>query len=178
MSLYLPPHSPERGFTRPEMLCWSVSIATTLSARRASTSATQAPSSRRAFTPGNDLTRSPWPLTSVQPRHCYPDLHHGNKKKYSLSFSSRTHKQMWTLWTFASQQRKTTLMWTFVSLCGSGDHRVLRRNRKNNKISVWVFNQCGEICWQVSWFEWAIFVEEMDFITAHQAALVQCGKRV
>lgn len=70
-----PPDSPGKEFSHPEMLCWSVSIATTLSARRASTSTTQAPSSRKAFTPGNDLTH--WPVTS---HYCWPDLHHGKEK--------------------------------------------------------------------------------------------------
>lgn len=126
VSLYLPFLSPGRGSTHPEAPCWSVSIATTQSARRASTSATRAPSSRRAFTPGNDLTRSPWPLTSVQPRHCYPDLHHGNENSTACppSLFGPADKT----WTLASHGRKTILTRTFVSPCGSDTghhHRTL-----------------------------------------------------
>lgn len=77
-------HSPESKFTLLEMLCWSVSTATIPSVRRASTSATQAPSSRKAYTPGNDLTHCLWPLTS---HSCEPDFNHGNVKVHPVVLS-------------------------------------------------------------------------------------------
>lgn len=58
LHVYLPLLSPGRASTRPGASCSSAFTVTTQSAKRASTSATRAPSSRRAFTPGNDLTRS------------------------------------------------------------------------------------------------------------------------
>lgn len=47
--------SPGRGFIRRETPCFFVSIAMIPSARKVSTSTTQAPSSRRTFTPGSDF---------------------------------------------------------------------------------------------------------------------------
>lgn len=122
--LSLPLLSPGRGSTRPEVLCWSVSIATTQSARRASTSATRAPSSRRAFTPGNDLTRSPRPLTSVQPPATVTLTFTMATRKVQYSPSSSLlgpDRQTRTfVWTSASRGRKTTLLtWTLVSVRGS-----------------------------------------------------------
>lgn len=153
MSLRLHLLSPERGSTHPEALCSSASTATTQSARRASTSATRAPSSRRAFTPGNDLTHSPWPLTSVQPHHCYPDLHHGKEKSTACPLFSDPRTDV-----DACQQREEDD--TYVNICPPlwlhTGRRTLRWDRKYSEISS--LNKCGETHWQFSepflWRRW------------------------
>lgn len=152
-ALYLPFLSPGRGSTHPEAPCWSVSIATTQSARRASTSATRAPSSRRAFTPGNDLTRSPWPLTSLQPRHCYPDLHHGNEKSTACPLLPDPQTDV-----DVRQPREEDDTHVNIRLppwLHTG-HRTLRWDGGKNINTS--FNKCGETRWRSSepflWRRW------------------------
>lgn len=99
----------------------------TQSARRASTSATRAPSSRRTFTPGNNLR----PLTSVQPRHCYPDLHHGNEKSTAHPLSSDVD---------ARQEEDDSPVNICLPLWLHAGHRTLRRDgvgEKKKKQQMW-----------------------------------------
>lgn len=92
LHVYLPFLSPGRASTRLGASCSSAFTVTTQSAKKASTSATRAPSSRRAFTPGNDLPRSRWPLPAV-PANRYPDLHHGKKKKKKIKNQTRIEEE-------------------------------------------------------------------------------------
>lgn len=96
--------SPERGFTHPEMLCWSVSIATTLSAKRAFTCDTRVPNSRRTFMPGSDCKPGQSPLTSVHPQPLLP-----------LASPWRREQMQTAAW----DRRKTTVMWIPASPYGS-----------------------------------------------------------
>ena len=161
VSLCPPVLSPGRGSSRPETPCWSVSTATTPSARRASTSATPAPSSRRASTPGSDVTRGPWPpLTSAQPRHCYPDLRHGNEKSTACSPPSLP-------WTFFSFLVET---WTFC-----GEEKQYFHERVSPPGGAQQVIETGNAT------RWSIRVSPNGggvlFTTAHQANLCSEGRR-